>query len=516
MKEGSDAKVPHFPSVRRDTGSCCERSGRTVGNDTAPACRPGVRREVPVQRKPERRQSRGELLSFNVNGTARIVTSLGATLDATYDRADLVPGGSVPVSLRYTPTNDSGNEFSLSVDGSITGDVTVLAVIELLNVDINANLLSGGASFTAPLGSGPASSSRSSPVFPGEFLGFHVFDVQMAGNATLAPVPPGVLPGLGGAVAGVSAIGATLTSPGLGVVEWDSAGAECRGRRHALGLDLTVHREVDARAALARDVREPRGQFEWAGVFDVLPDIPTISVFSGSLGPVYQQFGLDCLIASAIDGGPCGGLIGAQVAANVAAGRLPIPLLSPPGAVVPPIPALGRIDFVIDPDADNDALFDGTEITGSNPTDPDDSDSDDDVLLDGQEDANRNGAWDAGETNPNNPDTDGEGLTDGCEVAGTNPTNPLLADTDGDGLTDAQEDVDRDCTRDATETDPTNPDTDGDGLNDGIEVTTGTDPLNPDSDGDGVPDGQDVEFIENAISSCPRATSRVQATRRRC
>ena len=41
--------------------------------------------------------------SFNVNGTARIVTSLGATLDATYDRADLVPGGSVPVSLRYTP-----------------------------------------------------------------------------------------------------------------------------------------------------------------------------------------------------------------------------------------------------------------------------------------------------------------------------------------------------------------------------------------------------------------------------
>ena len=168
-------------------------------------------------------------------------------------------------------------------------------------------------------------------------------------------------------------------------------------------------------------------------------------MFSGSLGPVYQQFGLDCLIASAIDGGPCGGLIGAQVAANVAAGRLPIPLLSPPGAVVPPIPALGRIDFVIDPDADNDALFDGTEITGSNPTDPDDSDSDDDVLLDGQEDANRNGAWDAGETNPNNPDTDGEGLTD--QVRGPrNQSHESTAhlDTDGDGLTDAQEDVDRD------------------------------------------------------------------------
>ena len=112
------------------------------------------------------------------------------------------------------------------MDGSITGDVTVLAVIELLNVDINANLLSGGASFTAPLGSGQhIVVPLSSPVFPGEFLGFHVFDVQMAGNATLAPVPPGVLPGLGGAVAGVSAIGATLTSPGLGVVEWDSAGA---------------------------------------------------------------------------------------------------------------------------------------------------------------------------------------------------------------------------------------------------------------------------------------------------
>ena len=207
-------------------------------------------------------------------------------------------------------------------------------------------------------------------MFPGEFLGFHVFDVQMAGNATLAPVPPGVLPGLGGAVAGVSAIGATLTSPGLGVVEWDSAGASAGAAVTLSGSTSPFTMRLTPALHWLATSANLGVQFEWAGVFDVLPDIPTISVFSGSLGPVYQQFGLDCLIASAIDGGPCGGLIGAQVAANVAAGRLPIPLLSPPGAVVPPIPALGRIDFVIDPDADNDALFDGTEITGSNPTTP--------------------------------------------------------------------------------------------------------------------------------------------------
>ncbi|MFH0900886.1 MAG: VWA domain-containing protein, partial [Pseudomonadota bacterium] len=53
-----------------------------------------------------------------------------------------------------------------------------------------------------------------------------------------------------------------------------------------------------------------------------------------------------------------------------------------------------------------------------------DTDSDDDGLLDSVEDANRNGAVDAGETDARKTDTDGDGASDLVEVAAaTDPTN---------------------------------------------------------------------------------------------
>ena len=140
-----------------------------------------------------------------------------------------------------------------------------------------------------------------------------------------------------------------------------------------------------------------------------------------------------------------------------------------------------------DPDSDDDDLLDGTEVRGANPTDPNDPDTDGDGLEDGEEDANLNGAVDAGETNPNDADTDDGGVNDGTEVV-TDGTDPLDGsdddiDTDGDGLTDPRE-------RELG-TDPNDADTDDDGLSDGVEVNSvrATDPVNADTDGDGLCDG---------------------------
>jgi len=167
----------------------------------------------------------------------------------------------------------------------------------------------------------------------------------------------------------------------------------------------------------------------------------------------------------------------------------------------------------VDPDSDDDALPDGIEDADGNgavdagETDPNDDDSDDDGLLDGEEDANANGVVDPDETDPLDPDSDDDGLSDGDEVNvyGTDPldtdtdddtlsdydevmvygTDPLLADTDDDGLSDPDE-------INVHGTDPLDPDTDGDGLSDGDEVlVTLTDPLDDDVDDDGLMDGSE-------------------------
>jgi hypothetical protein len=106
-------------------------------------------------------------------------------------------------------------------------------------------------------------------------------------------------------------------------------------------------------------------------------------------------------------------------------------------------------------------------------------------------------------TNPFDVDTDDDVLWDGCEVHGSNPTDPLDADSDDDGLNDGAEDANQNCAQDAGETDPNDPDSDDDELNDGVEEDNGTDPLDSDSDDDGIIDGEDVEFLQNAISDLP-------------
>jgi hypothetical protein len=170
-----------------------------------------------------------------------------------------------------------------------------------------------------------------------------------------------------------------------------------------------------------------------------------------------------------------------------------------------------------DTDSDGDGLLDGTEAglteadlgpdtdvgaggfvpdadpgTTTNPYDPD---TDDGGVWDGDEDADLNGALDAGERDPNDPsddaraDRDGDGLTDGQEDGiGTDPND---ADSDDDGISDDDEgdpegDPDGDGVINARDTD-----SDGDGLLDGTEAGLTEADLGPDTDvgaGGFVPD----------------------------
>ena len=85
-----------------------------------------------------------------------------------------------------------------------------------------------------------------------------------------------------------------------------------------------------------------------------------------------------------------------------------------------------------DTDSDGDCIPDWSEARGNPPADTDldtrpdflDRDSDDDGIADAQEDANCNGAADAGETNATDADSDNDGVSDLVEqAAGTDPNN---------------------------------------------------------------------------------------------
>ena len=397
----------------------------------------------------------GANYSVSINGSANVRMDLGADVALSYDREDLQPGGSMPVAVSYTPTNDGGAEVSVAVSASVSasGEIVICdPFIPNPSASIGPLTLtaSGSADFTAPLGtdapvnvllSSNTITLRLSNPFGADL---DVVSVRAVGTVTLAPVPSGALPGLGGAAAGIRVAGAgSLASPALPVLEWQTAGAQPA----AIQVDnsVTPGQNVDvtltpvmhwlATSANIQLVVDVGSTFNDLGLDDPSPQ----SLFSGSLGSLYSDVGLDCRIGSSIDGGTCGGLIGSQVASRIAAGNLPIPLLAPE---IAPISVggsltLGSIVFSIDPDADNDGLLDGVELNGSNPTNPDDPDSDDDGLPDGVEDANRNGALDQGETNPNDADSDDDGLSDGVEVSvGSNPLDP---DSDNDGNPDGQD-----------------------------------------------------------------------------
>src|SRR5262245_19084844 len=58
--------------------------------------------------------------SASFTGTATFAVDLGADLTLSYDRADIVPGGAVPLQVTYTPTNDATHEVTLHAAADVS------------------------------------------------------------------------------------------------------------------------------------------------------------------------------------------------------------------------------------------------------------------------------------------------------------------------------------------------------------------------------------------------------------
>lgn len=346
---------------------------------------------------------------FSVNGTATVRLDLGADITITYDREDLVPGGMVPVQVTFQPTDDAGPEFDLDVTANIVADVDVsagtffaaclplsplfalcplLVALDSIDADLNNfQLVGASANFLAPLGADPAvviPASGDTAVL--SFAGVvDLLSVQVASSITLGPVPAGGFPGLGGAATVATPVGATLVGgelPGIAdMLEWQAAGSsqtvtlQLPGTPGATaGINMApIYHWLSTSASIAIDL-------DFEGPFTVLPDPDNISIFSGSLGQIFVDNGIDVQIGNAV-----AAAIGFDpgFAAQVAAGNLPAPLTNPPISAIPPVPTLGGIGFTIDLDADDDGLLDGEELLIG--TDPDDPDTDDDGIPDGQD-----------------------------------------------------------------------------------------------------------------------------------
>jgi hypothetical protein len=90
------------------------------------------------------------------SGDASLVVDMGADVALTYDPADLLDGGSMPLAIGYTPTNDDGPELSLDVSGDFSFDFCLLAVICDGDTASDVTFVAGTGDFTAPLAGDPA------------------------------------------------------------------------------------------------------------------------------------------------------------------------------------------------------------------------------------------------------------------------------------------------------------------------------------------------------------------------
>ena len=341
--------------------------------------------------------------SVGFSGSASLAVDMGADLELTYDPADLLDGGALPLAIGYTPTNDDGFELTLDVTGDFSLDFCVFAIVCDGDTVNDVTFVAGAGDFTAPLaGDAPVVIPLTSSTLTLSVAGIEVADAGITGSLTLSPVPAGALPGLGGAAAGLAVTGAgSLTAPTIPIVEWQTPGDQSA----TVLLDDPLSGEIDVTAmpvihwlAPSLDLNlfvDLAGAINFFGFSDV-----TQNLISGGLGDELSAAGLDTLVGDAI-----GGLAGPLVADRIAAGFVPIPLLDPELAPidVAEVPDLGSVAFTIDGDSDDDGLPDGEEIALG--TDPFDPDTDDDGLLDGEE-------VDLG-TDPLDADSDDDGIPDG-------------------------------------------------------------------------------------------------------
>ncbi len=291
------------------------------------------------------------------SGTMNVGVKLGTDVALTYDPSDLnTPTGPLPVSVKYTPT-PGGSTATYALTGNMTfnfdGCVSCPSTLPF-----SAN--SAPVSFTAPMdGDAPITIPGSSTSLTLVVAGLPVITASLGSSLTLAPAPPGSLPGLGGAAAVVKVTGAS-GAPFL-PIEWDSAGAVKSFTLTTPAAPTPVDIKLTPLLHWVGTSGNAQINLHWTDEFQdtvaVIADIVTAGVcliadcsiddpspivlFSGGLGPVYTAAGLDTAIGTAV-----GGIAGPLVAARVAAGFVPVPLTSPPLASIPPI-TMGSLVFAI-------------------------------------------------------------------------------------------------------------------------------------------------------------------------
>ncbi|MCS5537697.1 MAG: hypothetical protein NZ770_06295, partial [Candidatus Poseidoniaceae archaeon] len=124
-------------------------------------------------------------------------------------------------------------------------------------------------------------------------------------------------------------------------------------------------------------------------------------------------------------------------------------------------------DPPVGPSHDPTCAFTAAEVDGITETDPWRADTDRDGVNDGDEVFGNL-------TDPTAQDTDGDNITDGIEINGQygvppQASNPRSKNTDGDQFEDGEEDLNRDGSVQANETDPTRREDAGDADGDGLE-----------------------------------------------
>ena len=296
------------------------------------------------------------------SGTFTAHVKLGTDVALTYDPSDLnSPNSPLPVSVQYTPT-PGGSTVSYSLTGSMTFNFDGCSGCPETR---SFSATSAPSTFTAPMGSdAPVTIPGSSTGLTLNVAGLDVITATLGSSLTLAPASPGLLPGLGGAGALVHVTGAS-GAPTL-PIEWDSSGASqsftltTPASPAPLGVSLqplmhwvstsgnaqiNLHwtndfqTAVSVAADIAGDCILPFCVPICVAFDCTVSDPSPISLFSGGLGPVYTDLGLDTEVGNAI-GPPAGSL----VAARIAAGFVPVPLTDPPQSSIPPL-SVGALDF---------------------------------------------------------------------------------------------------------------------------------------------------------------------------
>src|SRR5262245_62516403 len=63
-----------------------------------------------------------------------VSTAFGGDCDLSWDRANIRSGMSAPINIAYTPTNDPGPEFSLTLDGTVSAQLEGFVPLEFCDV----------------------------------------------------------------------------------------------------------------------------------------------------------------------------------------------------------------------------------------------------------------------------------------------------------------------------------------------------------------------------------------------